>query len=89
VDLSPGGLLIELPSMEFDVNLFRVGQRIDVEVPLLKGRSRATMIAYSVRVARVENRMTAVRIACRSVRVRLQRSRSLEMPAVESTAYAM
>ena len=75
--------------MEFDVNLFRVGQRIDVEVPLLKGRSRATMIAYSVRVARVDNGLNVVRIACRSVRVRLQRSRSIETTVVESTAYAM
>jgi len=85
IDLSPGGLSVEIPSDQLEGLAFEVGQRLDVDVPLVvASKDRSSHIAYRVEVVRVAVRDAHVLVGCESLRARLRRSIEAEM-----SSYAM
>ena len=82
IDLSPDGLLLEISSEELEGSVFVIGQRLDVDVPLLvANKNKSSHIAYKAEVVRVESRTGSVLVGCKALRARLRRTIALEMPS--------
>ena len=77
VDLSPGGLLVELPAWEQGIQRLlerRKGEYVTVEVPMFGGGlATHAWMTFEAEVVRSETRGTSVRIAFSSLRTRMRR----------------
>ena len=85
INISPGGLLLEIPLNELEGSVLAVGSRVEVSVPVFNGRRIDTpQIEYKVEVVRVEPGDARTLVACSTVRVRMRR-----VAVQERALYAM